>query len=356
VRLSHGYRSPQSPWTWPHGLLYPTSAVGLTVPADPSGRREPARPEEGPSSPWRLSRTQWREAFHNSLREFQRDAVTDSAAALTYYSVLSIFPGLLVLVSILGLLGQANNVEALTQLVPGPSGQLVADAVRQLRGAGSAASVVAAIGVVVAFWSASGYMAAFIRAVNKIYDVPEGRPMWKTIPIRLALTAVVGFLLIAVLFIVVFTGGIAERFGSYIGISSVAITVWSYVKWPVLIILVAVLFAVLYRGAPNVRQGGFRWITPGSALAVLAWIALSALFAVYIGTVASYNRTYGTLSGVIVLLIWLWLSNIAVLAGAELDAELERERAIAAGVHPAQEPFLQPKDTRKIEDEQDDEP
>jgi membrane protein len=287
------------------------------------------------------------------MREFKKDAVTDWAAALTYYAVLSIFPGLLVLVSVLGLLGQAQNLGALTQVVPGPSGQLVNDAVKQLRGAGSTASVVAAIGVVVAFWSASGYVSAFMRAVNSIYDVPEGRPIWKTIPIRLALTASVGLLLIAVLFVVVFTGGIAQRFGSFIGLSSVAITVWAYVKWPVLLVLVGLLFAVLYRAAPNVRQGGFRWVTPGSALAVLAWIALSALFAVYVATVASYNRTYGTLSGIIVFLVWLWLSNIAILLGAELDSELERRRAIAAGVHPEQEPYLQPRDDRKFDDKDD---
>jgi membrane protein len=275
--------------------------------------------------------------------------VTDWAAALTYYGVLSIFPGLLVLVSVLGLLGQSGNVGTLTGIVPGPSGQLIGDAVNQLHGAGSTATVVAVIGVVVAFWSASGYVSAFMRAVNSIYDVPEGRPMWKTIPIRLALTAAVGLLLIAVLFIVVFTGGIARRFGSFIGVSSVAITVWMYAKWPVLIVLVGLLFAILYRAAPNVRQGGFRWVTPGSMFAVIAWIVLSALFAVYVATVASYNRTYGTLSGIIVFLIWLWLSNIAVLAGAELDAELERRRAIAAGVHPHQEPFLEPRDDQKID-------
>lgn len=317
------------------------------------GSRPPAGPQEGPASPWRLPRSEWTAALKRSVKEFKKDAVTDWAAALTYYSVLSIFPGLLVLISVLGLLGQSDNIGALTDIVPGPSGQLLGDAVDQLRGAGSTATVVAVIGVIVAFWSASGYVSAFMRAVNSIYDVSEGRPMWKTIPIRLALTATVGLLLIAVLFIVVFTGGIAERFGSYIGVSSVAITAWTYAKWPVLLVLVSLLFAVLYRAAPNVRQGGFRWITPGSALAVIAWIGLSALFAVYVATVASYNRTYGSLSGIIVFLLWLWLSNVAILAGAEFDAELERRRAIAAGVHPRQEPFLEPRDDRKIDDDDD---
>jgi membrane protein len=317
------------------------------------GNRPPAGPREGPQSPWRLPWSEWKAVFRRSVKEFQKDVVTDRAAALTYYSVLSIFPGLLVLISVLGLLGQSGNIGALTDIVPGPSGQLIGDSVNQLRGAGSTATAVAVIGVVVAFWSASGYVSAFMRAVNAIYDVPEGRPMWKTVPLRLALTAAVGLLLIAVLFIVVFTGGIARRFGSYIGVSSVAITVWTYAKWPVLIVLVALLFALLYRAAPNVRHGGFRWVTPGSALAVIAWIVLSALFAVYVATVASYNRTYGSLSGIIVFLLWLWLSNVAILAGAEFDAELERGRAIAAGVHPRQEPFLEPRDERKFDDGDD---
>jgi membrane protein len=317
---------------------------------DGHNERPPARPEEGPSSPAKLPLSEWKAALRGSIKEFQADAVTDWAAALTYYAVLSIFPGLLVLVSILGLANRAGDITALTQLVPGPSGQLVDESVKQLRGAGAAVSVVTAIGVVVAFWSASGYISAFMRAINNIYDVPEGRPKWKTVPLRLALTAAVGVLLIAIMFIIVFTGGLAQRFGSFLGLGSVAITVWSYVKWPVLVVLVALLFAVLYRAAPNVRQGGFRWITPGSGLAVIAWILLSALFAVYVGTVASYNRTYGTLSGAIVFLIWLWLSNIAILVGAEFDAELERRRAIAAGVHPSQEPFLEPRDDPNTDD------
>jgi membrane protein len=277
-----------------------------------------------------MSGSDWWAVIKASAIQFQRDALIDRAATLTYYGVLSMFPGLLVLVSLLGLAGRSNDVGALTQIVPGPSGQLVDDAVRQLRDAGSAVSVVAAIGGIVAFWSASGYLSAFIRAINAIYQVPEGRPLWKTIRLRLALTALVGLLLIAIIFILVFTGGLAQRFGSFIGLGSVAITVWNYAKWPVLILLVGLLFTLLYRVAPDVRHGGFRWVTPGSAFAVLAWVALSVLFALYVGTVASYNRTYGTLSGVIVFLIWLWLSNIAILAGAQLDAELQRRRSAGA--------------------------
>jgi membrane protein len=306
-------------------------------------RRGAARPQEGPTSPWQLARSDWSAASRSALKEFQKDAMTVWAAALTYYGVLSIFPGLLVLVSLLALLGQAQNIDALTQIVPGPSGQLLGNAANQLRGAGSTATVVAVIGVLVAFWSASGYVSAFMQASNIIYDVPERRPMWRKIPVRLALTAFVGLLLIVVVFILVFTAGIAQRFGSFIGLSSGAVTVWAYVKWPVLIVLVGVLFAVLYRAAPNVRHGRFRWVTPGSVLAVVGWIVLSALFSVYVATVASYGRTYGSISSVIVFLVWLWLSNLALLAGAEFDSELERRRAIAGGVSPSQEPFLEPR-------------
>lgn len=310
-------------------------------------RHSSAQPEEGPESPWHLARSDWSAASRSTLNEFRQDAMTAWAAALTYYGVLSIFPGLLVLVSVLALLGQSENIDALTQVVPGPSGQLLGNAANQLRQAGSTATVLAVIGVLVAFWSASGYVSAFMQAANIIYDVPEGRPIWKRIPVRLALTAFVGLILIAIVFILVFTAGIAQRFGSFIGLSSVAVTVWAYVKWPVLVVLVGLLFAVLYWMAPNVRRGRFRWVTPGSALAVIGWLVLSALFSVYVATVASYGRTYGAISGVIVFLVWLWLSNLALLAGAEFDSELERRRAIEAGVSPTQEPFLEPRADRE---------
>jgi membrane protein len=290
------------------------------------------------------------------MREFTADAVPDWAAALTYYGILSIFPALLVLVAAFGLLGDSTTdkvQEQVDDLAPGQVGDFLNQAINQVRENAGAAGTVAIIGLLVAFWSASGYVGAFMRASNSIYDVPEGRPVWKTIPTRLALTAGVGILLIASALIVVFTGPLAQQAGDLIGVGPTAVTVWSIVKWPVLLILVSLMFSLLYWVAPNARQGGWRWITVGGLVAVVAWIIISALFAVYLANFASYNKTYGAIAGVVVFLVWLWLTNLAILLGAEINAELERARAISAG-HPAdEEPFLELRDARKVKDETD---
>ncbi|WP_405099648.1 YihY/virulence factor BrkB family protein [Micromonospora sp. NBC_01412] len=316
------------------------------------GRDRPVGPDEGPDSPMELSGTGWLATLKRTVREFQDDSLTDWAAALTYYGVLSIFPGVLVLISILGLLGPSATEgvrDTVNQAVPeGNIRQIISAAIDQASNAGGLASVAAVIGLLAAFWSASGYVAAFMRASNSIYDVPEGRPIWKTLPIRVGVTAVIGVLLLASAVIVVFTGRFAEEAGSAIGIGSTAVTVWNIAKWPVLLVLVSLMFAILYWASPNARHGGFRWISPGGVLAVLIWLLVSGLFALYVGNFGSYNKTYGALAGVIIFLVWLWLSNIAILLGAEFDAELERSRAIAAG-HPAEvEPYVELRDDRKL--------
>ncbi|MFI0797099.1 YihY/virulence factor BrkB family protein [Micromonospora rubida] len=316
------------------------------------GRDRPVGPDEGPGSPMELSGTGWLATLKRTVREFRDDSLTDWAAALTYYGVLSIFPGVLVLISILGLLGPGATEgvrDTVNQAVPeGNIRQIIAAAIDQASNAGGLANVAAVIGLLAAFWSASGYVAAFMRASNSIYDVPEGRPIWKTLPIRVGVTAVIGVLLLASAVIVVFTGRFAEEAGSAIGIGSTAVTVWNIAKWPVLLVLVSLMFAILYWASPNARHGGFRWISPGGMLAVLIWLLVSGLFALYVGNFGSYNETYGALAGVIIFLVWLWLSNIAILLGAEFDAELERSRAIAAG-HPAEvEPYVELRDDRKL--------
>nr|BFE75768.1 hypothetical protein GCM10020092_090690 [Actinoplanes digitatis] len=192
------------------------------------------------------------------------------------------------------------------------------------------ASLAAVVGIVVAFWSASGYTGAFMRASNSIYDVPEGWPIWKTLPIRLAVTAVIGLMLIASVFILVFTGKVAESTGRRIGLGDAAMDTWSIAKWPVLILIVSLMFAILYWASPNAKTGGFRWVSPGGIFAVVLWIAASGAFTIYLANFDSYDKTYGTVAGLIAFLVWLWISNIAILLGAELDAELERGRAIAA--------------------------
>jgi membrane protein len=317
----------------------------------PSDELAAPSPDEGPDRPTQLGAKGWFGAVKRAFKEFSEDNLSDWAAALTYYGVLSIFPGVLVLVSILGLLGQDATrtvQETVTQVAPNAQMQELARTVlAQVQDSG-AAGFAAIIGVLVAFWSASGYIGAFMRASNAVYDVPEGRPIWKTLPIRLAVTAIIGLILIISIFIVLFTGDVAQAAGDAVGLGPTAVLVWNIVKWPVLVILVSLMFAILYWASPNARHGGFRWVSPGGVFAVLLWIAASAAFAFYLANFANYNKTYGTLGGVIAFLVWLWISNIAILLGAEMDAELERGRAIEAG-HPVDdEPFLQLRDDRKL--------
>jgi membrane protein len=318
---------------------------------EPSDDLSAPSPDAGPDKPSELDAKGIFAALKRTIKEFSEDNVTDWAAALTYYGVLSIFPGLLVLISLLGLLGPrtTETVEGtIRDVAPEEIGKLVTDIVDQVKQSGNLASAAAIFGLVLAFWSASGYIAAFMRASNAIYDVPEGRPIWKTLPIRVAVTAVVGLMLTVCAVIVVFTGDLARATGDAVGLGSAVVTVWNIAKWPVLVILVSLIFAILYWASPNAKHGGFRWVSPGGVVAVLLWIGASAAFAFYLANFDNYNKTYGTLAGVIAFLIWLWISNIAILLGAQLDAELERGRAIAAGHPDDDEPYLQLRDDRKL--------
>ena len=294
-----------------------------------------------------MSGGSWWAALKRAVREFREDNVTDWAAALTYYGVLSIFPALLLLVSALGLIGQSatkpllDNVDA---LAPGAVRDIVTQAIENLQRSQGAAGILFVVGLVVALWSASNYIAAFVRASNAIWDVEEGRPIWKTIPLRLAITIVMLVVLAIAAVAVVVTGPLAEWVGALVGLGETAVTVWDIAKWPLVVLMVVLMVALLYWAAPNVKQPGFRWVTPGCVIAVLLWILVSAAFALYVANFGSYNKTYGSLGAVIIFFIWLWLSNIAILLGAEFDAELERTRQIAAGHPPEKEPFLTPRD------------
>ncbi|OLZ69611.1 MULTISPECIES: YihY/virulence factor BrkB family protein [Streptomyces] len=300
-----------------------------------------------------LPRQSWKEVVRGTLREFKDDELADRAAALTYYGVLALFPALLVLVSMLGIAGDATTqrvLDNLRTLAPGSAREVITSAVQQLQGNAGVGSLVAIVGLVVAVWSASGYIAAFIRTSNAVYDIPEGRPVWKVLPLRLALTVTLMVLACASALIVVFTGGLARRAGAALGVGDSALTVWSIAKWPVLVLLVTVMIALLYWAAPNAKGRGMRWVTPGSFLALLIWMIASAGFAFYVANFGSYNKTYGTLAGVIVFLVWLWITNLAILLGLEFDAELGRRRAIAGGLPEDQEPYVRPRDTRAWDD------
>jgi membrane protein len=318
--------------------------------ADPSGRFSRERAAEGPTD---LTRGSWWGVLKRSVSEFKDDNLTDWAAALTYYGILSIFPALLVMVSVLGLIGSSATqplIDNLGQVAPGPAQEIATSAINNLQGSQGAAGVIFIIGLAGAIWSASGYVAAFMRASNRIYDIDEGRPVWKTVPTRVVLTLVLLLLLALSAVAVTLTGGLAKEVGGVLGLSDTAITVWNIAKWPVLLLVVSFMFALLYWAAPNVKHPGFRWVTPGGVLAVIGWVIASLAFALYVANFGSYNKTYGALAGPIVFLVWLWISNIMVLLGAEVNAELQRGRAIEAGHPEHEEPFVEPRDTRKMND------
>jgi membrane protein len=276
-----------------------------------------------------------------TFRRYKEYNLSDWGAALTYYSVLSLFPAAVVLVAILGVFGSyPETTDALLRIVEqlGPSSAVetfrgpVESVVRNKGGAGA----LLGLGLLGALWSASAYVGSFMRASNMIYQVEERR-FWKNTPLRIAITVLMVLLLAIVSVAIVLTGPLASAVGNVIGLSSVAVTVWSIAKWPVLVVLVMTIISVLFYLAPNVRQpGGYRWVTPGAVIAVLAWIAASIGFAVYVALFGSYNKTYGSLGAVIIFLVWLYISNNALLFGVLINAERERQRELDRGL-PAEE-------------------
>src|SRR5947209_5678968 len=299
-----------------------------------------------PSKPTGLGGRSWVGVLKRTVSEFKADNVTDWAAALTYYGVLAIFPAILALVSILGLVGHSVTqqlVSNLGKLAPGSVHQILTTAIQNLQHSRGTAGITFIVGIALAVWSASGYIAAFMRASNAIYDIDEGRPIWMTLPVRLAVTVVMLVLLAISAVAVVMTGGLAQQVGKLLGIGGSAVTVWDIAKWPVLLLIVSLMFSILYWAAPNVKHPGFRWLSPGGLFAVAVWVVASAGFAFYVANFSSYNKTYGALAGIIIFLIWLWVSNIAILLGAELNAEIERARVIESGNPADEEPFVEPR-------------
>jgi membrane protein len=310
--------------------------------------------EAEPDAPTELPKASWFGVLKRTLKEFKNDNLSDWAAALTYRAVMAMAPGILVLVSALGLLGKSTTNKLLTnvgQLAPGGVHSVLQTMITNVQGKAGTASLAAIVGVVLALYSASGYIAAFMRASNAIYEVGEGRPVWKTIPVRLAVTIAMVILIMISAVIVVFTGPIADKVGSAIGLGHTAVVVWDIAKWPVLIVIVSLMLAILYYACPNVKQPGFVWVSPGGVVGVVIWVVASALFAFYVANFGSYNKTYGALASVIVFLIWLWITNVAILIGAEFNAEMQHARAIEAGESTENEPFAEPRDTRKLDDD-----
>jgi membrane protein len=318
----------------------------------PTRTNAPSRPEAVPDDPTDMGKRDWRAILKRTVKEFRDDNLTDWAAALTYYGVLALFPALLCLVALVGLFGQyPQTVDTLLGIVTQVGQGSAAETLRGpitgvIEGKGGAGALLG-VGLIGAVWSASGYIGAFSRATNAVYEMREGRPFWKLRPLQILLTLAMVFLLAIVAISLVVTGGLAEAVGDAIGLGSTTVTLWNWLKWPVLVVIVMGMIAVLYWAAPNVKQPGFRWITPGSVVAVLIWIVASVAFGIYVAMFGSYNKTYGSLGGMIGFLVWLWITNIAILFGAELNSEIERQRELAAGEPAEDELQMEPRDAPK---------
>jgi membrane protein len=306
------------------------------------------RRDRAPDEPTDLGGRGWWAALKRTVKEFKEDNLTDWAAALTYYGVLAIFPALIVLVSILGLVGDSATqplIDNLGTVAPGPAKEIFTNAIKNLQGDQGAAGVLFIIGLLGALWSASGYVAAFMRASNSIYEVEEGRPFWKLKPLQLLVTLVCITLVAITALALVVSGPLAEAVGSAFGLSDVAVTAWQIGKWPIMLALVLVILHVLYYAAPN-AQVERPWISRGTILTLVVWILASVGFAFYVANFGSYNETYGSLGGVVVFLLWLWITNIAVLLGVEFNAETERTRELHEGVHGAEDELKLPERDR----------
>lgn len=265
------------------------------------------QPGSAPNSPTDMPKAGWFAIVKRSVRQFKHDDITDRAGALTYFNVLALFPAMLVLVSVLGLLGESTTNKVLNNIgsvAPGEVNSFLHSVVSQVQGQAGTAGIAGIIGLAVALWSASAYVAAFMRAANAIFDIDEGRPIWKTVPVRLLTTLALVIMMLVAAAIVVLTGPIAREVGSAFGIGSTAVLVWDIAKWPVLIILVSMMVTLLYKATPNVKQPSFRWVSAGGVLAVIVWVAASALFAIYVSFSGSYNKTYGSFATIIIFLVW----------------------------------------------------
>lgn len=304
-----------------------------------------------PDAPTDIERRSWKYVFGKTIREFSADQCTDLAAALTYYGVMSFFPGLVAVFSLLGVLGQGDQasetvLDVVGSVAPGETADALRGPIEQLASS-PAAGFALVTGIVLAIWSASGYVGAFSRAMNRIYEIEEGRPFWKLRPMQLVVTVVTVILVTSALILLVVSGPITAAIGSALGLGETVTTVWDILKWPVLAFLVVLIVAILYYATPNAKQPKFRWISLGALLAILVLALATTAFALYVTNFSNYDRTYGSLAGIIIFLLWLWIANLALLFGAEFDAELERGRQLQAGIAAEKDIQLPARDTRK---------
>ncbi|WP_314193415.1 YihY/virulence factor BrkB family protein [uncultured Arthrobacter sp.] len=316
-----------------------------------AGRAPAPDDDRKPDSPQDLDKPSWKYIARKTMREFTADQCPDLAAGLTYYAIFSMFPALLALVSLLGIFGQAEKttaalLEIVQGVAPGQAVEMIREPIQELT-TSPAAGFTLVIGLATAIWSASGYVTAFGRAMNRIYEIDEGRGFVKLRGTMLGVT-VVSLIIVALLAaMLVISGPVAEAIGNVLGLGGVALTVWNIAKWPVIVALVIVVIAILYYATPNVRQPKFRWMSLGSLIALLIFVLASVGFGFYVGNFSNYNKTYGAIGGVIVMLLWLWILNMSLLFGAEFDAEMERGRQLQAGIEAEDTLQLPPRDTKK---------
>ncbi|MGC5170289.1 YihY/virulence factor BrkB family protein [Micromonospora sp. DT81.3] len=317
--------------------------------------RDAPHPEDPrkPDSPDDLHKRSWKYILGKTIREFSSDQCTDIAAALTYFGVLSLFPAMIAIFALLGLIGQGNDATdailgIVNSLAPGESADALRGPIEELSNS-PAKGFALVSGIVLAIWSASGYVGAFSRAMNRIYEIPEGRPVWKLKPTQLLVTVIAIVLVVVAAVLLVVSGPVAEAVGNALGLGDTATTIWNIVKWPVLALVVVLIIAILYYFTPNVKQPKFRWLSLGSVLAIVLILVSTLLFGLYVTNFSNYDRTYGSMAGVIIFLLWLWIVNIALLFGAEFDAEMERGRQLQAGIAAEETIQLPPRDTKKID-------
>jgi membrane protein len=306
-----------------------------------------------PDGPKEVRKPSWKLILRKTVREFGTDQCSDIAASLTYYAVLSIFPALIALVSLLGVVGQGKKavsalLDILTEVAPGSTASVLRGPLEQFASS-PAAGFALVSGIVVAIWSASGYVGAFSRGMNRIYEIDEGRPFWKLKPQQLLVTVIGVALMVVVTVILIVSGPVTTAIGKALSLGPVVEIIWSIAKWPVLLLVVVLLIAILYYATPNAKQPKFRWMSMGALIALLVLAVATLLFGLYVGTFSNYAKTYGPLAGVIVFLLWLWIANMALLFGAEFDAETERGRQLQAGIAAEEDIQLPPRDTAKSE-------
>lgn len=346
---------------WPE--VYPGAQPGFLVreggvrtvtsddpPAVGSQRRpEPDAPAK-PSSLRQISRRSWRYLLRRTFREFLRDESLDLAAGLTYYGVLAVVPALIALISLLGVFGQRSEsvstiLDVAQRVVPASGLNIIRPILERLT-QGSGATLGLVLGVVIALYFVAQYVGAFGRAMNRIYDIREGRPVWKLQPLMLLVTIALGLLCLCAILLLLVSGPLARAIGDVLGLGLTGVLIWNIAKWPLLAAIVVAVIALLYYITPNVRQPRFRWLSPGALFAIVTWFVGSALFGLYVANFSDYDAVYGSLAGVIVFLVWLWVTNTALMLGAQLDAEIERARELQAGIPAERRVQLPPRDTR----------